>query len=335
MEAILSTIHELENEYADKRIHVFDIQARSLAKSTVLLSGCVLNEEVLVHLQRVMKTRFPEWVVDLSEIQVLRANPTVTLCVNTNLVSLYTRPSFDSEMLSQILFGTSLEILELTEDWARIRQPDGYLGWVYRPYLAESVMLQATHLVVEPVSTLRAGPNPRAEVITRVFGGTGVQVLSLHDQTAQVIAHRKGWVELSHLRSQVEMPTTEVQRRAMMIQDAARMVGVPYLWGGTTANGIDCSGFAQLLHRWVGIAIPRDADMQYSAGKKSGPPFQPGDLVFFGNKDEDRMVSHVAISLGGWNVIHASRARNGVYIEDLQMTPKLRDGYLAACTFLG
>jgi cell wall-associated NlpC family hydrolase len=92
---------------------------------------------------------------------------------------------------------------------------------------------------------------------------------------------------------------------------------------------------AQLLHRWVGInTLPRDADLQYEAGKKIEPPFQPGDLLFFGEKGEKRSITHVAISMGNWRIIHSSRSHNGVYIDDVQEVEHLRDSFIGAATFL-
>ena len=112
------------------------------------------------------------------------------------------------------------------------------------------------------------------------------------------------------------------------------MIGVPYLWGGTSGNGIDCSGFARLLHRWVGIEIPRDADMQCAAAKSVEPPFVVGDLLFFGEGDGSRSITHVGVSLGGWKMIHSSRSNNGVYVDDLQMKKSLMDIYVCAGSFL-
>ena len=113
------------------------------------------------------------------------------------------------------------------------------------------------------------------------------------------------------------------------------MIGVPYLWGGTSGNGIDCSGFSRLLHRWVGVSIPRDADMQHAAAKPVEPPFEAGDLLFFSAKDSDRKITHVGMSLGGWTMIHASRGNNGVYIDDVQQSKALMDGFISAGSFLG
>jgi cell wall-associated NlpC family hydrolase len=112
------------------------------------------------------------------------------------------------------------------------------------------------------------------------------------------------------------------------------MIGIPYLWGGTSGNGIDCSGFVRLLHRWVGVDIPRDADMQYAAAKKVEPPYEVGDLFFFAEKDSSRKITHVGMCLGGSKLIHSSRSNNGVYNDDLQESKLLKDIFVSAGSFL-
>jgi cell wall-associated NlpC family hydrolase len=109
---------------------------------------------------------------------------------------------------------------------------------------------------------------------------------------------------------------------------------VPYHWGGCTIYGIDCSGFAQLMHKLVGITLPRDADMQYHAGHAVEPPFQPGDLLYFGSAASARKITHVGMSIGGWEIIHSSGPHNGVYVDNVQETSWLRDRFMGANTFL-
>ncbi len=112
------------------------------------------------------------------------------------------------------------------------------------------------------------------------------------------------------------------------------MIDTSYLWGGTRGNGTDCSGFARLLHHWVGVEIPRDADMQYAAAKPVEPPFKVGDLFFFAERDSSRKITHIGVSLGGWRMIHSSRSRNGVYIDDVQEVNFLKEIFVSAGSFL-
>ncbi len=75
--------------------------------------------------------------------------------------------------------------------------------------------------------------------------------------------------------------------------------------------------------------------MQRSAGRKVEPPFQPGDLVFFSDEPETRAITHVGVSMGGWVILHSSRSRNGVYIDDMQTVPHLTEMFVDGCTYIG
>jgi cell wall-associated NlpC family hydrolase len=120
----------------------------------------------------------------------------------------------------------------------------------------------------------------------------------------------------------------------MLLKDSARMIGVPYVWGGTSGNGIDCSGLSRLLHKWIGIDTPRDADMQFAAAKPVEPPFEVGDLLFFREIGKERQVTHMGISLGGWRMVHSSQGRNGVYLDDVEENEALQQIYVGARSFL-
>src|SRR3989442_1574352 len=79
-----------------------------------------------------------------------------------------------------------------------------------------------------------------------------------------------------------------------------------------------------LLHRLSGYPIPRDAALQFPAGRVVDPPYTMGDLLFFHSDSDPNRISHVGISTGGWNMIHSSRSRNGVYEEDVQASENLQ-----------
>lgn len=334
IEELEALLKEAAARYPDRRLHLFDVKVESGEGQWAALTGRVLEAENLQTLRHMLEKRFPNLEVDDSGVAVLRKpNPTL-LTVSTNLTSLHAEPSWLAEMLSQATYGTRVEVLEEHQRWVRIRQEDGYLGWMYRPYLSEHPAAHPTYLVKATIAGLHAEPTCESPLTSRLVGGTGVQVVSSRGEWAEVDAHVWGWVKMNELRAIDSLPKASDLIRDRLMKDAPRWMGVPYLWGGTSAHGIDCSGYAQLLYRLVGIALPRDADMQYEAGRKVEFPYQPGDLLFFGEKGERRSITHVGVSLGGWKIIHSSRSRNGVYVDDVQAVEHLRESFIGAATFV-
>lgn len=326
---IQNKLNELSSQ-CDNRVSIFEVEITGLDNKTLTLSGRVLHQAQVDDLHRF----FPDLRLDTASINILNHSDLPRIHVATNLTGLYEKPTFGMPLSSELCFGAELEILEEKGNWVFTRQKDGYLGWAYKPYLSEEINRTSTHLVTAPVIELRAEPDYYSEVLSRVVSGTGVTVQQNIGQWTNIVANKTGWIPSSALRAMKDIPQTIEARRASLIQDSARMIGIPYLWGGMSGNGIDCSGFARLLHRWIGIEIPRDADMQAIAANRVEPPFETGDLLFFGESNGDRHVTHVGMSLGGWKIIHSSRGRNGVYIDDVQEKESLRKIFMYAGSFL-
>ncbi|NWG35818.1 MAG: C40 family peptidase [Chloroflexi bacterium] len=326
-------MNRILEEYAktiDPRTSLFDVQILSEANETLTLGGRLLDRAQLDDLSRL----FPDRKLDTASIRILNAETHPRAYVATNLTGLYERPTFGMPLSSELYYGTELEILDENGNWVFTRQSDGYLGWAYRRYLNEGTAPAATHLVLAPSIEMRESPDQASGVVTRLVSGTGVGVVEKRGDWALVEANRAGWVPSSSLRPLADIPKEIEGKRKLMAADALRMIGVPYLWGGTSGNGIDCSGFARLLHRWVGATIPRDADMQHTASKPVEPPYETGDLFFFGEGDSERRITHVGVSLGGWTMIHSSRGNNGVYVDELQERKSLMDIFVSAGSFL-
>lgn len=335
VENIQELIQEFTRKYAEERLNIFSLDIKSVDSQQLVLSGRVLEAANLQVLTGAILKLYPGLRVDSSRVQTLRQPGNPILSVGSNLTSLHKATSFVAEMSNQMVFGEKVEVLEEQGRWVYVRQMDGYLGWTYRPYLTEAALPMPTHIVLAPAVELRAEADPRAAVLSRSFCGTRVKVEATKDGWAQVAANLTGWVPLADLRALDALPKTAEARRQQIVIDAQRMIGVPYLWGGNTGNGIDCSGFARLLHHWVGIELPRDADLQSIQSKHVEPPCQAGDLFFFGEDDSERRITHVGVCMGGWKVMHSSRSRNGVYLDDLQENESLRSILVHAGTFIG
>jgi hypothetical protein len=329
MENIQSTLDLLASQ-SDHRTSVFDIEIVRLQNSSLTLSGRLLDEAQLEALAR----HFSKWKLDTGLIRILHRGILPSMHVATNLTGLYDKPTLHLPLSSQLAYGTDVEILEEEENWAFTRQKDGYLGWVYKTHLAQGSAPQGTHLVLAPCIELCAQPDAGSEVVTRVLSGASVAVEEVHGEWARIIANKAGWMPLSLLRALSDIPESIEEKRKTLVEDAARMTGVPYVWGGISGNGIDCSGLTRLLHKWVGLDLPRDADMQYAAARPVEPPFEIGDLLFFRERGKERPVTHVGISLGGWRMIHSSQGRNGVYIDNVQERESLKQIFVSARSFL-
>jgi cell wall-associated NlpC family hydrolase len=122
---------------------------------------------------------------------------------------------------------------------------------------------------------------------------------------------RGWWVERSGLLPLEQCPKPDAQGIVFTLDLMRRFIGTPYLWGGRSPFGFDCSGLAGAFWGFMGVTIPRDADQQFRAGIPVEAP-QPGDLIYFGEHDPDQpncryaSIDHVAISLGGDEVLHAT-----------------------------
>jgi SH3-like domain-containing protein len=227
------------------------------------------------------------------------------------LVHLRADPTHRSEMLTQSVLGESLEILVERGGWALARAFDGYLGWVGGPGLAEPCReylalrdANPTLRVTVREAVLRERPAPDGLPIRRAPFDSRLVLSDIEEAWRRVLLAdgTAGWIGAEEAVAEREMPRYPTTGR--IVERGMEMVGVPYLWGGTTPLGFDCSGLVQRLYGHFGILLPRDADLQKRAveGDWIGSDAKEGDLLFFGGERPE----HVAISLGGTDFLHAS-----------------------------
>jgi SH3-like domain-containing protein len=253
---------------------------------------------------------------------VLLASALPGAAVERPVASMYAKPTVDSEVVSQAIFGTSVEILEQKENWGRVRTADNYIGWMNlsdlrkdRSYATDGrvaeVQSLAAHLYREtdvtkhaPVLTLPF--ESKLEVIAEPTGTERwLQVRLPDDRTA--------WIQRSDVSFDVKPLSI-----AETLDFSKRFIGRPYTWGGTSSFGYDCSGFVQMLCRRRGVTIPRDARLQV---KWSGvvpverKDIAPGDLLYFGSSTK---VTHTGYYLGDGKFINSTtHGTPTIHIDDL------------------
>ena len=221
MEQILQVLAEVTQPYRDARSHYCRLEVVALDGDRCALAGAVLDEDTLRGVIVRLSERLPGVEVDVSRVRILRAGATQAV-VATNLTGLYAASSFLAEQVSQLLNGWPVEVLLEDGRWRFVRLADGYLGWAYGPYLAETAAPAPTHLVSEPVSLLRVAASAEASPINRILGGTAVvaavpgawaQVTLAGDPTAPLRPGLTGWLPTAELRSLAELPADAAGRR--------------------------------------------------------------------------------------------------------------------------
>jgi cell wall-associated NlpC family hydrolase len=164
------------------------------------------------------------------------------------------------------------------------------------------------------VAALRAEPDAAAEQVTQALRGEPLRVEERRGPWARVITayDYPGWIEAAALEDgEGSLPGPEGDSP---VELARGYLGAPYLWGGMTRDGIDCSGLVHMAYRRTGRLVPRDASQQHAAGEPVGDP-RPGDLVLYG--DPGKPADHVAFWLGEGRILHATgRDRLGVVEEE-------------------
>lgn len=237
---------------------------------------------------------------------------------NLSIVPLRFEPSDKSELVSQVLYGDYFKVLEQRKNWSRIRLAfDNYEGWIDNKQYLEILEDQYSFLNKE---TLKVSTDL-------------VEFIQDSNQQLYPIPLGACLNGLSVLNHTYDGNTTSSKKeKESLINTAFMYLNAPYLWGGKTPFGIDCSGFTQMVYKLNGYKLLRDASQQATQGEALSfiEESDPGDLAFFDNTEGD--IVHVGIIMKDNFIIHAhGKVRidrldhSGIYNAELRKhTHKLR-----------
>lgn len=314
-EEVQFIVDGIRKEFApDKRTVVFD----------VIISG------VDAHLELEGETSCPEAYDKLNDIDIInnvRLLPSSDLgdttygIIYNSVGTIHKEPKHSSEIVTQTLMGMPVRVLNKVRDWCRIQTPDKYIGWICGSVslttFDEQKQYSNQHKII--VSSLYQQSYQQADVDCGIVSDLVLgDVLVVKDEVENfynVIYADGREAYVCKASAKILKNWHPLQTKEEVVSTSLYFLGIPYVWGGTSSKGLDCSGLTKMVYFMHNIVLPRDASQQVLVGELVDDEgdfekLELGDLVFFGEKavvdvSAERVV-HVGIYIGNYRFVHAS-----------------------------
>ncbi|PWS28347.1 hypothetical protein DHW03_00370 [Pedobacter yonginense] len=317
---------QIQTIYApDKRAIYFNIQFKGdtvLAESTSELVLSQWNEKAKNVRGLKVSASLPD--KSLNGMEYGLAN--LSVCNNRSM------PQNSAEMMTQMLLGTPVQVLKKQGGFYLVRTPDNYLSWT--DATAVSLMSrkawedwkEANRIIfTEDFGHALSTTHVNSERVSDLVKGNILEVIGADRRFYKVVFpdKRVGFVKKNEAKRFADWLKTPNPDAELVLKTAKTLIGVPYLWGGTSVKGVDCSGFTKTSYFLNGIVIPRDASQQALVGEdvevlendsisisKCLKNLKPGDLLFFAAAKlrgvKGGRVTHTAIYMGDGTFIQAA-----------------------------
>lgn len=338
---VKSIIEATQNRFIpDSRVDRFEVEVRTASDSLILAGETTLPKAKKALLDS-LELRNVAVVDSIQLLPSKKLEAKTYGLVNNSVANIRSRPSHPAQLSTQATLGMPLKVLKRAGGWYLIRTPDDYLGWVDRGGLERMTKEQYENWVNAPKLIYQETygfsykePSSSSEKVTDLVAGS---VIKLDNTLGGFYAvsypdGRKAFINKAEAKPYSQWEKDLSISKASLVESAKTMMGAPYLWGGTSTKGIDCSGFTKTIYFMNGRIIPRDASQQIKAGKliddkHNFDTLEVGDLLFFGKEatdTTDRRVVHVGMWIGNNQFIHSA---GRVHISSVDSTAQNFDAF--------
>ena len=316
-------IGQIASEFApDKRVALFDITAEKFNDSFVLKGESNLPDAIAALKRRLDNDSIPY----IDSIQVLpsdKLGKKTRAIVNISVANLRSNPGHSSELATQATLGTVLKVYKQEDNWYYVQTPDKYLAWVDEggiqlvdEQIGDNWNGDEKIIYTKTYGHAYLGPEDNDPIVSDLTAGNLLSILKYAAQNyiVRFPDGRNAFVRKNESEPYNEWLENLHPSSENLVASAKKLMGVPYLWGGTSTKAVDCSGFTKTVFFLNGMVIPRDASQQVNTGLAIDSTgnfnvLQRGDLLFFGRKATDstkEKVVHVGMWIGNKEFIHAS-----------------------------
>lgn len=344
MEEVNSIIKDVKEKFApDKRIAVFNIMAEE-KNNDILISGETNLPDAKSELTELLKKAGFKFDDNVELLPSKKLGDKKYGVVNLSVANIRFKPDHPAEMATQSLLGTPINIFMKGENgYYLVQTPDGYIAWLDDDGFTlmnetELKDWKASRKIIflNEYGFSYSQPDINSQHISDLVAGNFLKLVDEKDNFYKVNYPdgREAYVSKNEAKQLNDWYSSLHPTGETILNTAYRFMGVPYLWGGTSSKGMDCSGFTKTVYFLNGIILKRDASQQVYTGdlveiKDGWENLQPGDLLFFGSKAKDNKkerITHVGIYIGDGDFIHdAGRVRINSFNKNKSYYSPYRD----------